>query len=132
MIQLVGQCSFREKERTSDGGAEISVDAARRGVATAQRKLGQLVHEPALSDLSPVDRSFLVYMAQSDGPSKMADIKARFNKTDSYVGNYRRRLLDAEMITTTGHGEVDFALPYLRDYLREHAASLIAEDFDSQ
>ena len=71
-------------------------------------------------------------MAQSDGPSKMADIKARFNKTDSYVGNYRRRLLDAEMITTTGHGEVDFALPYLRDYLRKHAASLIAEDFDSQ
>lgn len=58
MIQLVGQCSFREKARTADGGTEISIDAARRGVATAQRKLGQLVHEPALSDLSPVDRSF--------------------------------------------------------------------------
>lgn len=73
-----------------------------------------------------------VYMAQNDGPTKISDIKARFNKTDSYVGNYRRRLLDAEMITTTGHGEVDFALPYMRDYLREHAASLIVEDFDSQ
>ena len=79
MIQLVGQCSFREKERTPDGGAEISVDAAQRGVATAQRKLGQLVHEPALSDLSNVDRSFLVYMAHNDGPTKMSDIKARFN-----------------------------------------------------
>lgn len=31
-----------------------------------------------------------------------------------------------------GHGDVDFALLYMRDYLREHAASLIAEDFDSQ
>ncbi|WP_433913815.1 hypothetical protein [Corynebacterium marquesiae] len=132
MIQLVGQCSFREKERISDDGSEISIDSAQRAVATAQRKLGQLVHEPALSDLSNVDRSFLVYMAQNDGPTKISDIKARFNKTDSYVGNYRRRLLDAEMITTTGHGEVDFALPYMRDYLREHAASLIVEDFDSQ
>ena len=131
MIQLVGQCSFREKERISDAASEISIDSAQRAVATAQRKLGQLVHEPALSDLSNVDRSFLVYMAQNDGPTKISDIKARFNQTDSYVGNYRRRLLDAEMITTTGHGEVDFALPYMRDYLREHAASLIVEDFDS-
>lgn len=131
MIQLVGQSAFREKERASRGANEISLEAAQRGVATAQRKLGQLVHEPALSDLSNVDRTFLVYMAQNEGPSKIADIKARFNKTDSYVGNYRRRLLDAEMITDTGHGEVDFALPYLRDYLREHAAGLIAEDFKS-
>lgn len=129
MIQLVGQCSFRENARATSTSAAISTDAAQRGVATAQRKLGQLVHEPALSDLSNVDRTFLVHMAQDDGPSKMSDLKTRFNQTDSYVGNYRRRLLDAEMIMTTGHGEVDFALPYLRDYLREHAASLIAEGF---
>ena len=27
------------------------------------------------------------------------------------------------MIHSTGHGHVDYTLPYLRDYLREHAAS---------
>ena len=27
------------------------------------------------------------------------------------------------MIHSTGHGSVDFTLPYLRDYLREYAAT---------
>ena len=130
MIQLVGQCSFREKEPTDGDASQITVNAAERGVATARRKLGQLVHEPALADLSDVDRTFLIYMAQDPGPSKIADIKARFHRSDSYVSNYRRRLLDAEMIINTRRGEVDFALPYLRDYLREHAAGLVAENLD--
>ena len=27
------------------------------------------------------------------------------------------------MIRSAGHGQVDFALPYLRDYLREHTVT---------
>lgn len=131
MIQLVGQSSFRERVVASDDTAQINSEAAARGVATARRKLGQLVHEPALSDLSDVDRTFLVYMAQDSGPSKIADIKARFGRGDSYVSNYRRRLLDAEMIVETRRGEVNFALPYLRDYLREHVTGLVAENLDA-
>ena len=29
--------------------------------------------------------------------------------------------------TTAGYGKVDFAAPYLREYLREHAAHLVME-----
>ena len=29
------------------------------------------------------------------------------------------------MIVEAGRGRIDFALPYLREYLREHAASLV-------
>ena len=32
------------------------------------------------------------------------------------------RLIDAQLIEPAGWGRVDFALPYLREYLREHAA----------
>jgi len=42
-----------------------------------------------------------------------------------YAGVYRERLIAAEIIEPTGYGKVDFVLPYLREYLREHAASLI-------
>lgn len=35
----------------------------------------------------------------------------------------RLRLIASELIESTSHGYVDFALPYLRDYLREHAAA---------
>lgn len=120
MIQLVGQWAFREAQ-----GRSITREAAERGADKARRKLGQLVHEPALADLSDVDRSFLIFMARDDGPTEIADLKARFGRSDSYVSNYRRRLIDAEMIVKAGRGRIDFALPYLREYLREHAASLV-------
>lgn len=122
MIQLVGQWAFRKKQ-----GTTITMDAALAGIEKAQTKLGQLVHEPALQDLSDIDRTFLVYMAQDDGPSLISDLKNRLGRSGSYISNYRRRLIDAEMIIEAGRGRVDFALPYLRDYLREHATALIAE-----
>lgn len=123
MIQLVGLWSFRSAE-----GTTIDRSAATEGIAKARRKLGQLVHEPALAELSDVDRSFLLFMAQDDGPSKLSDIASRLKQTPQYTSNYKKRLIDAELIVappgTTGI--VDFALPYLREYLREHAAHLIA------
>lgn len=123
MIQLVGQCTFHEKE---DG--TITEKSARAGIKRAQTRLGKLVHEAALSDLSAVDRTFLIHMAKDDGPSNVSDIATRMNKTASYISNYRKRLLEAEMILDTGRGKIDFALPYLRDYLREHASRMVTSD----
>ncbi len=45
----------------------------------------------------------------------------------NYVSVYRNRLLAAGIIKTAGYGKVDFAAPYLREYLREHAAHLVME-----
>lgn len=119
MIQLVGLHAWR----ADSTAATIDVDQARRGVDQARRKVGQLVHASALADLSDVDRSFLAAMAHDDGPSRMADIAARLGVDATYAGQYRLRLIAAEVIEPRGHGLVDFTLPGLRDYLREHAAS---------
>ncbi|MGH9115277.1 MAG: hypothetical protein ACRDWW_05545 [Acidimicrobiales bacterium] len=40
-----------------------------------------------------------------------------------YASQYRLRLIAAELIEAVRRRYVDFALPYLREYLREHAAS---------
>ncbi len=119
LIQLVGAQTWRLNPRTE----EISVDDTRRGVATALRRLGSLVHEPALADTSAIDRSFLLAMAQDDGPSKMADVQRRLGVDVNYASQYRLRLIAAELIEPVRRGYVDFALPYLREYLREHAAA---------
>lgn len=119
LIQLVGSHCWRVC-RTADS---ISLADVESGVASAQRRLGSLVHAPALADASDVDKSFLLAMTKDDGRSKMADIAKRLEVTKEYAGIYRRRLIDAELIETAGHGYVDFTLPYLRDYLREHAAA---------
>jgi hypothetical protein len=119
LIQLVGAQTWRLHSTV----AEITVDDAHRGVAYALRRLGSLVHEPALADTSAIDRSFLLAMAQDDGPSKMADVQHRIGVDVNYASQYRLRLLASELIQPVRHGYVDFALPYLREYLREHAAS---------
>ena len=72
MIQLVGQYAFRNSQ-----GGVIEADAVEKGVGDARRRLGELVHEPSLADLSHVDRTFLIAMAQDDGPSRIAVIAER-------------------------------------------------------
>lgn len=119
LIQLVGAQTWRRHSATG----EITVDDAVAGVASARRRLGSLIHEPALADASDVDKSFLLAMAKDDGPSKMADIQQRLDVDVNYASQYRLRLIAAELIEPTRHGYVDFAVPYLREYLREHAAA---------
>lgn len=117
MLQLVGAQAWRVRP----AAAEISPEDAVTGVAAARRRLGTLVHEPALAGVSAVDRAFLLAMAQDDGPSRMADVQQRLGADVNYTSQYRLRLIAAELIQPTRRGYVDFALPYLREYLREHA-----------
>jgi hypothetical protein len=122
LIQLVGSQCWRESGRTK---ATIDLSDAQKGVAGAQRRLGSMVHDPALAGLSSIDKSFLLAMANDDGPSKMADIAKRMKVDSTYASIYRLRLIDSELIESPAHGLVDFTLPYLREYLREHAASQV-------
>lgn len=119
MLQLVGAQTWRLHPQDE----QISTGDATEGVARARRRLGTLIHEPALSTASDIDKSFLLAMAHDNGPSKMADIQHRLGVNVSYVSQYRLRLIAAELIYSTRRGHVDFALPYLREYLREHAAA---------
>lgn len=118
LIQSVGRYSWdfaRQKP-------EIGFEEAELGVAKARRKVGQLVHEPALAALSDVDRSFLVAMAVDRGPSKVADLIERLSISPQYANTYRQRLMEQEMVFSPRRGYLDFTLPYLREYLQEHAA----------
>lgn len=119
LIQLVGYHTFN----INGDSATITSTDAENGVQAARRRAGRLVHEPALADLSPIDRTYLAAMSLDDGPSSTSDVAARMGTTPNYANAYRRRLIDAELITSVRHGQVDFALPGLRDYLREHAAA---------
>jgi hypothetical protein len=109
LLQLVGTQVWR----VNPTAPEITAADATRGVARARRRLGALIHEPALSAASDIDKSFLLAMAQDDGPSRMADIQQRLGADVNYASQYRPRLIAAELIHPTRHGYVDFALPYL-------------------
>ncbi|MCL2465062.1 MAG: ATP-binding protein [Micrococcales bacterium] len=119
LIQLVGYHCWRHAD-----GETIDLPAAQAGVAAARRRLGATVHAPALADLSAVDRTFLLAMSKDNGPSRTSDITTRLQVTKAYTSVYRARLIDAGVIEPVARGTVDFAIPYLREYLREHAATI--------
>jgi hypothetical protein len=114
MIQMIGAQLWRHA-----GDADtITVDTAHRAVRTAMPRMGRLIHEPALADLSDGDRAFLAAMAIDDGPSRMRDIAERLGVDANYAGQYRLRLIGVEIVEEAGRGRVTFGLPYLREYLR--------------
>ncbi len=117
MIQLVGYHTWR-----CASGATIDRAAVATGVDAARVRLGSLVHAPALRELSDVDRTFLLAMARDEGPSRTSTIAERMEKSTQYASVYRARLMAAGMIEPAGHGTVRFSIPYLREYLVEHAA----------
>ncbi|RYF53146.1 MAG: ATP-binding protein [Comamonadaceae bacterium] len=120
LIQLVGYHIWRQNRTES----VVSTGDVTVGVAAARRRIGSLVLEPSLAGISDVDRSFLVAMSQDDGPSRIGQIAVRLGVDGTYASQYRLRLIDAELIASVGHGMLDFTMPYLREYLREHAAAL--------
>lgn len=118
LIQLVGHRTWRQHPRQK----EITVDDAIAGANEARLRLGSLVHDVAVQACSDIDKTFLLAMAQDDGPAKISDIAQRLDVSGDYANVYRARLIDAELIESAGRGKLEFALPYLREYLREHAA----------
>ena len=93
MIQLVGYNIWRKARN-----GRVDVAAASEGVEAALIRLGGTVHEPAVEDLSEIDRTYLLAMAQDAGPSRTGDIARRMGKDPQYVGRYRERLNRTDVI----------------------------------
>ena len=103
--------------RDSDTIIDADVTA---GIEEARIDLDNAVCIPELQGLSKNDREYLEAMAASDGPSPTVNVAQRMGKTPNYAATYRKRLLDAFVIRETERGEVDFAVPFLREYLRRN------------
>jgi hypothetical protein len=116
LVQLVGHHIWA----WNPSNPVIEIVDATLGVAEAIKDLGPSVHEPALKDVSERDRDFLVAMSVDEGPSTIGDIIQRLEVSPGYAQQYRKRLLDAELVVQSGRGKLDLALPHLRQYLRQH------------
>ena len=71
-----------------------------------------------LNPLSDLDLAVLHAMAQDDSITKVADLENRLNLSHGTIQTYRRRLLDAGIISSPRRGELSFTIPGLSDYLR--------------
>lgn len=116
MIQLVGYYVWQAASRRDSD----TVDAAdaEKGIRVARKSFDSMVIEPALRRLSPMQEKYLSALAHcGDGPATSGDIASLMGSSTKNIGSYRKRLIDAALIESCGYGKVDFAIPYMRDYL---------------
>jgi predicted transcriptional regulator len=116
LIQAVGYFSWLQHEDAN----MITMQDVNLGIESAKNQMEVAVLETALSDISERDRAFIYAMAKDDGPSKISSVMERMNINSNYASTYRMRLINEEIIKPTGRGSIDFAIPYLREYLRKN------------
>ena len=114
MVQLVGYYVWRKSD------AKVEKENILAGIAIAKERLGVLVFQASLGDISEKDLVFLQAMASFETPVATADIQKKMGVSQSYVQQYRLRLLETELIYSPAYGKLDFSIPYLKEYLFEN------------
>lgn len=118
MIQLIGYHMWRSADRRGSEAIEnVDVDA---GVRDALHAFYEAVCAPTYYGLRPPQRLFLEAMARdNEGVTRVADIGARVERTDSWVHKYRASLIRERVIEAAGYGLVRCCIPHLCEYIRD-------------
>jgi len=119
LIQLIGYHLWQLVSKNK----VVSDSVLDKAIATAKTRLNSLVLRTAFNDIHGVAREILLKMAEDNGPTKTADLAKALKKTPKYIGVYRHRLITEGIIAEAGWGQVTFAMPYMREYLREYVNS---------
>jgi hypothetical protein len=96
----------------------VTDDVVRMAIADSREALAAAVYAPVLKSLSDNDMNFLYAMSEDEGVSKLADIQSRLKKPNSQIQPYRLRLIAAGVIASPRRGELEFCVPYFKEYLR--------------
>lgn len=113
-IQLIGYNVFNQSD-----AKRITLDDAETGVVSAREDMDSMVLDATVYGLSDTDLSFLIAMLPDKGISRIADISKRMNTSPSNASHYRRRLLNLGIIMESGRGKIEFAMPMLKELLRD-------------
>lgn len=118
MMQLVGHYITIS---SSDTG-ELQEESFLRALTLAKKEFIQDICETTLSPLSERDIAFLRAMATDRHESSVKEIGSLLGVDSSYVQRYKTRLSQAGIIQQKRRGFVEFAVPYLREYLQTDEA----------
>lgn len=91
-----------------------------------QAQLSRNAYSKMLEELSPVDQQFVIAMANAkEYPVSAKYLGQQLNQNPGYIGVYRRRLIDSQIIAPAGYGKVKFALPLFKNFILEDGQYMI-------
>lgn len=113
-FQLLGYLVWKEAQENKI----INQDLINRILPEYLLELDQNAYTKIFDSLSRQDKNFLYAMAQSDkNRVQIKEIRERMERPSNFVANYRRRLLDDQVIEASNYGEVTFILPYFKEFV---------------
>lgn len=117
MVQLVGYYMWQSAQRRHSN--TITAADVATGTADALLAFDDAVCAPALDGTTSAERLFLKAMAQdAPAPTQVGDIMERTRRSRSWVSKYRAILIRDRLIRPSGHGQLEFAVPHLGQYLQ--------------
>lgn len=125
LVQLVGYSIWQRANLHRVKSAIVSERDVTEGIALAEARFHDVVHEPAISGLGLNDIKYLLAMCEDKQQSKSSEIARRMGKKTNEVSSIRAKLLLREVIQAPQRGYVQFAVPDLDIYLRENAEEIL-------
>lgn len=126
MVQLVGYNVWKMARRHFGESPAVTTEDVREGAEMAMGDYVEAVIEPALSRLSKRAMSYLVEMSGSDGPSSTGCVAKSLGVPAQSLSSVRASLIAKQVIEPTeARGYVDFAIPWMREYVGDHAVELM-------
>lgn len=107
----------------STGSERVVPAAAAHNLArTALDVMAALVHQPALQEIPPSQRRFLAAIAEGDGPARTGELAELLGVSTQRISALTRELGELGLVASPRRGQVEIAVPYLAEYIREHGA----------
>jgi hypothetical protein len=111
LIQLMGYWLWKE------AGSKLTDSDVTNALVNSKAALFDNVYELILRELSQKDHEFLLAMSEDLHDTQFGDLLVRLNVTSGYASQYRKRLIDSCLIKPTAFGSVEYAQPYLKEFL---------------
>ncbi|WP_394281328.1 ATP-binding protein [Corynebacterium sp.] len=118
LVQLIGFLAWNAAATSEITRADVSSIREE-----AIEILGTQVHQPSLRAVPPRQREYLDAMAHiqfQTGRSRVSttDLTTALERPTTALSDTRGKLIDRDLIVAAGWGEVEFAQPYLGEFLR--------------
>lgn len=126
LVQLVGYSIWQRANFHRQKSTVVSVRDVEEGIALAEARFHDVVHEPAISGLSLNDINYLLAMSADKTVSKTSEVARRLGKKVSELSSIRAKLLSREVIQAPQRGYVQFAVPDLGEYLKENKDEILS------
>ena len=98
--------------------SQVNETHVSQAASKATATYGRTVVDALLSELTPVERTFLMAMAIDDEHSDLRLLAERIERDPNYAYQYRHKLMEAGLIKPAGTRMVSFTDPAVRTHLR--------------